>query len=111
MNDLLKLYQSSETAHRLAELHELIQPTLEELTQTRGYERAFFVLMDRQTAAIRGAVGVNVPESLETLPELWQDARTGPLAQAFQSGRPTRVDDAGRDPRGPASMRTRYSAL
>lgn len=111
MNDLLQLYQSSETAHRLAELHELIQPTIEELTRTHGYERAFFVLIDRQTAAIRGAVGVNVPESLEALPELWQDARIGPLAQAFQSGRPVRIDDAVRDPRVPESMRSLYSAL
>lgn len=111
MNDLLNLYRTSETAHRLAELHELIQPTLEELTERLAYERAFFVLMDRQTAAIRGAVGVNVPESLVTLPELWQDARGGPMAQAFQSGRPVRIDDAVRDPRVSEGARALYSAF
>jgi signal transduction histidine kinase len=109
MNDLLTLYQSSEIAHRLAELHELVQPATEELTRTLGYDRAFFVLMDRQTAAIRGAVGVNVPETLEAVPELWYEAHGGPLAQSFQSGRPVRVDDAVRDPRVPESMRALYS--
>ncbi|MGD9892095.1 MAG: ATP-binding protein [Dehalococcoidia bacterium] len=111
MNDLLNLYQSSETAQRLADLHQWIQPVLEELTQQLGFERAFFVLMDRQTAVIRGAVGINVPESLTTLPELWRDARGGPLAQSFQTGRPIRVDDAVRDPRVPESMRAIYSTF
>lgn len=111
MNDLLKLYQSSEAANRLAELHELTESTLADLTRTLGYERAFFVLMDRETAAVRGAVGVNVPDSLVSLPDLWQDARSGPLAQSLQSGRPVRIDDALRDPRVPESMRALYSAF
>jgi PAS domain S-box-containing protein len=111
MSDLLNLYQTSESARRLAEVHELVHPTIVELTETLGYERAFFVLMDRDSGAVRGAVGVNVPESLAALPDFLPESLGGPFAQTFRSGRPMRIDDAVRDPRIPESMRALYSAF
>jgi signal transduction histidine kinase len=111
MTNLLDLYQDSDTVRRLAELHELVQPTLEELTQSLGYERAFFILMDQDTAAIRGGVGVNLPDAWLEMMQHQQDEHTGPLAHAFRSGRPVRVDDAVRDPRVPESKRALYSTV
>jgi len=111
MNDLLNPYQSSETNRRLAELQGLVWPTLEELTQTLGYERAFFVLMGPEDGTVRGAVGVNIPEPLLETLQARGDSASGPLAQAFQSGRPVRVDDAVRDPRVPESMHALYSSF
>lgn len=111
MNELLNLYQSSETARRLAELHELIEPTLEELTHNLGFERAFFVLVDELDRSIRGAVGVNVPEELIEELRLHSGDSPGLLIQSFLSGRSLRVDDAVRDPRVPDGMRSLYSEL
>ncbi|MGH2599213.1 MAG: ATP-binding protein, partial [Dehalococcoidia bacterium] len=56
-------------------------------------------------------VGVNIPEPLLETLQARGDSVSGPLAQAFQSGRPVRVDNAVRDPRVPESMHALYSSF
>ncbi|HZQ36527.1 MAG TPA: hypothetical protein VFD32_11375, partial [Dehalococcoidia bacterium] len=55
-SDLLEIYRSSGTATRLAELQELVQPTLEMLAGALGYDRAFVCLIDG--GRISGMVGI-----------------------------------------------------
>ena len=110
MRDLLDLFQQTEGEARLAELHELAQPILRELADTLGYQRAFVALVDPERRCLQGAVGINVPDELVEALRARVD-EPGPLVQAFLLGKPTRVDDALRDPRVPESLRPYYSAL
>jgi signal transduction histidine kinase len=112
MRDLLELYQKSgATASRLGELHELVQPTLEELTDTLGYERAFVALVESGDEAVSGAVGVNVPEQMMDVLAMRARAEEppGPLVHALHIGKPVRIDDVLRDSRVPDSMRAAYA--
>lgn len=107
MSNLLDLYHNNETVRRLAELQEVVQPTLEELAGVLGYGRAFVTLVDPVQQCVQGAVGVNPPEEV---PETTAAADgPGPVLRAFLTGRPLRVDDALRDPRVPESERPLYA--
>ena len=108
MRDLLELYQNSETIHRLAELHQQVQPTLEELARTLGYQRAFVALVDPDLGAVQGTAGVNPPEDLLQLVSL-AGGGEGPILESLRLGRPVRVDDALRDARIPESERAYYA--
>ena len=111
IRNLLELYQSGETRKRLGELHDLVQPVVEEIAGTLGYSRAFVALADGEHGRILGAVGVNVPEPLiERLSETSTDP-PGPFIQALWDSRPLRVDDALRDPRIPEHTRPPYADL
>jgi len=107
-SDLFDIYRSSGTAARLAELHELVQPTLELLARALGYERAFVCLVDVEAGSVSGMVGVNPPDGL-----LETDAFDLPehtlFVEALRGGRPLRVDDAMRDPRVPEAARPHYA--
>lgn len=108
MSNLLPLYQSSEIDRRLVELHELVQPALEELARRLGYERAFVALVERDADVVLGVVGVNPPEGLpDTVGDVF--AEQGPIIQAFRLGRTVRVDDTLRDPRLPEAERALYA--
>src|SRR4051794_17833910 len=109
MRDLLEVYERAPVAARMAELHELVQPTLDELATALGYQRAFIVLLNEARGSLEEAVGVNVPDGLleQIRPRL--DEAPGPLVQAFQSGKPLHVDDALRDPRIPEARRPYYA--
>lgn len=108
MRDLLEIYQNSETASRIAELHDLLQPTLAELAQALGYERAFVAVIDEQSGHVLGTVGVNPPEGLlETVSV--EAEEPGPIVQSLRVGRPLRVDDALRDTRVSEVVRHYYA--
>src|SRR5262249_8679515 len=112
MRDLLELYQKSgATASRLGELHELVQPTLEELTDTLGYERAFVALVESGEEAGSAGVGVSVPEQMMDVLAMRARAEEppGPLVHALHIGKPVRIDDVLRDSRVPDSMRAAYA--
>ena len=104
MQDLLELYQQSETARRLADLHEQIQPTLEELVRILGHERAFVVLVDQVAGIVQGAVGIETPEALIEALSVATDEQD-PILQSLRIGRPLRIEDALRDSRIPESER------
>ena len=109
MRDLLGLYASATVATRMAELHELVQPTLEELASALDYQRAFIVLLDEERGTLEEAVGVNVPDEVLDKIRERADEAPGPLVQAFQTGKPLHVDDALRDPRIPEARRPYYA--
>src|SRR6266567_93079 len=109
MRDLLEIYRGGEETRRLAELYELVQPTVEEIAWSLGYERAFVALVDGEHSIVLGGVGVNVPEALlERLGSAPTD-RPGPFLQALDASRPLRVDDALRDERIPEGTRAYYA--
>ncbi len=111
MRDLLELYQRSELNPRLAELHELVGPTVDDLTREQGYDRAFVVLVDAARGSLEGAVGVNVPdELLDRLKGRTVDPDS-PFIQVLRTGKPVRVDDALRDPRIPEGERSELAAF
>jgi signal transduction histidine kinase len=98
MEDLLEIYDARETATRLSEFHDLIQPTLEEMAQGLSLARAFVALVDVERGFIADIAGVDVPEEL-------LDHLPVPLTQVLRLGQPLRVDDTLRDPRIPREMR------
>jgi PAS domain S-box-containing protein len=111
MRNLLDLYQGGEIRKRLSDVHELVQPVVEEIAGTLGYNRAFVALADGEHGRILGAVGVNVPEALiERLSEVSTEP-PGPFLQALYDSRPLRVDDALRDSRIPEFTRAPYAEL
>ncbi len=109
MQDLLEVYQSATSAARMAELHDLVQPILEELAAALDYRRAFIVVLNEGQGTLEEAVGVNVPDEIQEKIRARPDEPPGPLVQAFQSGRPLHVDDALRDPRIPEGRRSYYA--
>ena len=96
VQDLLEIYQSSKSVGRLAELQELVQPTLEELAQTFSYERAFVALVDVDQRLLQGTVGINIPQDLIEQVSAHSE-EPSPMVQALLLGRPLRVEDALRD--------------
>jgi PAS domain S-box-containing protein len=109
MRDLLELYESAGLSSRAADLYEMVQPTLEELAETLGYERAFVVLVDEDHDRLEAAVGVNVPDDLLEKIGARQDESPGPFVQAFHSGKPLRIEDALRDSRIPEGRGSYYT--
>jgi signal transduction histidine kinase len=109
MRDLLEVYASAPVATRMAELHELVQPTLEELATVLDYQCAFIVVLDEERGTLEEAVGVNVPDEILEKIRARLDEEPGPLVLAFQTGKPLHVDDALRDPRIPEGRRPYYA--
>ena len=104
MNELLDLYHARENSGRQVELHDLIQPTLEELAAGLGFERAFVALVDVQRKVVDAATGVDVPEEM-------LDHLLSPLMQSLRLGQSLRVEDTLRDPRIPTETREACLAL
>ena len=97
MQDLYDLYQRSEAAVRLAELHDLVYPILNGLAETLGYARVFVALVDPEREIVEGVVGVNVPEDVVDAMGQSVDGLSGPLVQAMRSGRLIHVVDVAED--------------
>jgi signal transduction histidine kinase len=110
VQDLLELYQNSETIQRLSELHDLLQPALEELATALGFERAFVVLVDVAAGVVQGTMGVNPPGDLFGHAAYALDEQ-GPLLKCLAQGRPVRVDDALRDPSMHEQGRSFYASF
>jgi PAS domain S-box-containing protein len=110
VRELLHLHQSQAEAVRLAELQQLMQPVLHELSHALGYERAFVVLADADGGSLPGAVGDNIPYDLldHFGHELTSD---GLIARALQAGKPIRVDDALRGPEISEPRRAHFADL
>lgn len=98
MQSLFELYQQRDTARGLDELHDLLQPTLEELAHALSFNRTFVALVDVEAEILEGTVGADLPDSM--LDELSEVA-----VPLLRQGRPLRVDDALRDPQLPATLR------
>src|SRR5438105_15342528 len=109
MRDLLDIYQNTETVARLAELDELVQPTLVEMAGTLGYDCAFIALVDEHAGRMQGAVGINPPDLYLDM-AVSDGSEPGPIVQSLRTGRPVRVDDALRDARVSEGVRPFHAA-
>ena len=108
VRNLLDVYEARETTGRLAELHDLLVPTLQELSRALEYDRAFVAVMDMQHDGVQGLVGADVPDELvEALCEPGHPP--GIMEESLRVGRPVRVDDVLRDSRIPERRREDYA--
>jgi nitrogen-specific signal transduction histidine kinase len=78
---------------QLVDPHETLTPMLEGLSRALGYRRAVVALYDPALGALRGTVGLNVPDPLVESFELALDQSSSPLVVALREGVPQRVDD------------------
>src|SRR5579859_81625 len=70
-----------------------LTPMLEGLARALGYRRAVVALYDPARGALRGAVGLNVPDALVESIQIPLGEARSPLVIALREGVPLRVDD------------------
>ena len=78
---------------QLVDPRETLLPMLEGLSRALGYRRAVVALYDPARGALRGTVGLNVPDALVESIEIHLDDDDNPMVIALREGVPTRVDD------------------
>ncbi len=79
---------------QLVDPRESLLPMLEGLSRALGYRRAVVALYDPARGALRGTVGLNVPDALVESIEIPIDEAENPMVIALREGAPVRVDDA-----------------
>src|SRR5207302_7126759 len=79
---------------QLVDPRETLTPMLEGLSRALGYRRAVVALYDPSRGALRGTVGLNVPEAIVESIEIPLGEAQSPLVIALREGVPLRVDDA-----------------
>ncbi|HEU5316868.1 MAG TPA: hypothetical protein VFX49_12230, partial [Chloroflexota bacterium] len=103
MSNLLELYEQTAAASAPqpdpVNLRETLIPMLDGLSRALGYDRALVALFDQRRGALRGSVGLNVPEPLAESLEVPLSQQTNPIVRAVLDGTPQRVDDAVADTR------------
>jgi signal transduction histidine kinase len=99
MTDLLQLYEQAPTLPEAGDLRQTLVPMLEGLSRALGYRRALVALYDQQRGALRGSIGLNVPESIAEALEVPLAESDDPLVRALVTGAPQRVDDVKADTR------------
>src|ERR1700726_2398104 len=78
---------------QLVDPRETLTPMLEGLSRALGYRRAVVALYDPARGALRGAVGLNVPDALVASIEIPLGEAESPMVIALREGIPVRVDD------------------
>jgi len=78
---------------QLVNPRETLTPMLEGLSRALGYRRAIVALYDPARGALRGTVGLNVPDALVESIEISLGEADSPLVIALREGVPLRVDD------------------
>jgi signal transduction histidine kinase len=78
---------------------ETLMPMLEGLSRALGYRRALVALYDPARGALRGTVGLNIPETIGELIEVSLGQTDNPLVIALREGVPQRVDDVSKETR------------
>jgi signal transduction histidine kinase len=79
---------------QLVDPRETLTPMLEGLSRALGYRRAVVALYDPARGALRGTVGLNVPDALVESIEIPLGEAESPMVIALREGVPQRVDDA-----------------
>jgi signal transduction histidine kinase len=77
----------------LIDPRQTLTPMLEGLSRALGYSRAIVALYDPARAALRGTVGLNVPDALVESIEIPLGEAESPMVIALREGMPVRVDD------------------
>jgi len=83
---------------QLIDPRETLLPMLEGLSRALGYRRAAVALYDPARGALRGRVGLNVPDALVESIEIPLDEAENPMVIALREGVPVRVDDTRSQP-------------
>src|SRR5919205_4429461 len=78
---------------QLVDPRETLVPLLEGVSRALGYRRAVVALYDPAHEALRGTVGLNVPDALVESIEIPLREADSPLVIALREGVPQRVDD------------------
>src|ERR1051326_2946397 len=78
---------------QLIDPRETLVPMLEGLSRALGYRRAVVCLYDPARAALRGTVGLNVPDALVESIEIPLGEAQNPMVIVLREGMPVRVDD------------------
>src|SRR6202165_5623544 len=78
---------------QLVDPRETLTPMLEGLSRALGYRRAVVALHDPARGALRGTVGLNVPDALVESIEIPLGESESPMVIALREGVPLRVDD------------------
>src|SRR4030088_231763 len=78
---------------QLVDPRETLTPMLEGLSRALGYRRAVVALYDPSRGALRGTVGLNVPDALVESIEIPLGEAESPMVIALREGAPVRVDD------------------
>jgi nitrogen-specific signal transduction histidine kinase len=79
---------------QLVDPRETLTPMLEGLSRALGYRRAVVALYDPARGALRGTVGLNVPDALVESIEIPMVESDSPLVVALREGVASRVEDA-----------------
>jgi nitrogen-specific signal transduction histidine kinase len=78
---------------QLVDPRETLVPLLEGISRALGYRRAIVALYDPARGALRGTVGLNVPDALVESIEVSLSHAESPLVSTLREGMPQRVDD------------------
>jgi signal transduction histidine kinase len=78
---------------QLVDPREMLSPMLDGLSRALGYRRAVVALYDPSRGALRGTVGLNVPDALVASIEIPLGEAESPMVIALREGVPVRVDD------------------
>ena len=104
MADVLER-QKRRPAAPLRDPRETLEPLLDEVMRSRGFERAVVLLFEDERAALVGRFGIGVPDTLarELVTPLTQ--ADDPMVVALRGGVPQRIRDARTDERIAAAVR------
>src|SRR6202165_366990 len=78
---------------------EMLEPLLDDLMRTLGFERAVVLLYDEERAALAGSFGVGVPDPMAREVVIPLAQSDDPIVTALRGGVPQRIPDATSDPR------------
>jgi signal transduction histidine kinase len=97
MADVLDRPRRAEPPRR--DPRETLEPLLDDLMRTLGFERAVVLLYDEELAALAGSFGIGVPDAIARELVIPLSQTDDPIATALRGGVPQRVRDATTDER------------
>jgi signal transduction histidine kinase len=84
---------------------ETLDPLLDDLMRTLGFERAVVLLYDEESAALAGTFGIGVPDAIARELMIPLAQTEDPIVAALRGGVPQRIRDATTDERMSAAVR------
>jgi len=91
----------------LRDPRETLEPLLDELMRSHGFERAVVLLYDEERAALAGGFGIGVPDEIARELVIAVSQPDDPIVVALRGGLPQRIPDAISDARiSPAARET-----
>src|SRR5881396_1495569 len=88
---------------------ETLEPLLDELMRSLGFERAVVLLYDEESAALAGRFGIGVPDTLARELIIPVTDAEDPIVGALRGGLPQRIRDATTDERIASANREAFA--